>query len=333
MYPELYALATEALARLEGRPAHHGAPQFLASDGLHCLLRTDEGLKVVPPQALPQRLDLAHLLDHTLLQATAQAQGIELLCQEALAYGFASVCVNPTWVTRCSNRLVGSPIRVCTVIGFPLGGNTLTNKTREAEEALANGSQEIDFVMALGSAKVGDWASVGAEFKALRRITGSVCLKVILETCLLEEEEKLRACVLARDQGLDFVKTSTGFSSGGATLEDVSLMRQTVGTACGVKASGGIRTRERALQMLLAGATRLGVSASLQLVLPSPESAQWGPNSISSCSRRSSNSSRRSSVASRGIPRARSSSWLTKTVSRSLQPAMSAASMPPASRP
>ena len=274
MHSELYALATEVMKRLESRPAPRGAPQFLASDGVHCLVRTDVGLKVLSTQALPQRLDLAHLLDHTLLHATARPREIELLCQEALEYGFASVCVNPTWVTRCSERLVGSPVRVCTVIGFPLGANTLENKIRETEEALANGAQEIDFVMALGAAKAGDWTSVGAEFKALRRSTGPACLKVILETCLLEEGEKSRACRLARDEGLDFVKTSTGFSSGGATPEDVSLMRQTVGTASGVKASGGIRTRERALQMLLAGATRLGVSASLQLVLSPPESAQ-----------------------------------------------------------
>jgi len=266
MFPELNALATEVLKRLEGRPAPGRLPQFLASDGVWCLLRTQEGLQAIPREALPERLDLAHLLDHTLLRATAQPPEIDLLCQEALEHDFASVCVNPAWVARCADILAGSPVRVCTVVGFPLGANTRSIKAREAEDALAAGAQEIDMVMALGLVKAGQWEAVGAEFRELRRITGSACLKVILETCLLGDEEKRQACLLAREEGLDFVKTSTGFSTGGATPQDVSLMRQAVGSACGVKASGGVRNYDQAMQMLLAGATRLGVSASLALV-------------------------------------------------------------------
>lgn len=272
MSSNLHTLASEILKRLEGTLPPQDAPQFLASDGSRCLLRTKEGLQEVASAALPPRPDIAHLLDHTLLKATATGREIDQLCREALEHGFASVCVNPVWVKRCARFLEGSTVRVCTVVGFPLGANTLVTKEQEAEEALANGAGEIDFVMALGHAKAGEWAALESEFRGLRRVSGSACLKVILETCLLEDEEKRMACRLARQEGLDFVKTSTGFSAAGATPEDIALMRQSVGTACGVKASGGIRTHEAAMRMLLAGATRLGVSASLAMLSPDSES-------------------------------------------------------------
>ncbi|MBP1625826.1 MAG: deoC [Holophagaceae bacterium] len=272
MSSDLHALASEVLKRLEGSPLPGESPQFLVSDGRHCLLRTAKGLQEIHSSSLPPRLDLAHLLDHTLLKATASAPEIDQLCEEALEHGFASVCINPLWVKRCADFLKGSRVGVCTVVGFPLGANTLVTKRQETEESLMNGAREVDFVMSLGHAKVGAWKDLRTEFRELRRITGSACLKVILETCLLEEEEKRMACQLAREEGLDFVKTSTGFSTGGATAEDVALMRQTVSTACGVKASGGIRTYDSAIKMLQTGATRLGVSASLSLVNFPPES-------------------------------------------------------------
>ncbi|WP_005034516.1 deoxyribose-phosphate aldolase [Holophaga foetida] len=272
MSSNLCTLASEILKRMEGRPLPQGVPQFLACDGEQCLLRTGKGFQELPLADLPPRPDIAHLLDHTLLRATATEGEIDQLCREALEHGFASVCVNPVWVKRSASLLEGSAIGVCTVIGFPLGANTLSTKAREAEDALAQGAREIDFVMALGYAKSAEWRAVETEFRELRRVTGSACLKVILETCLLEDEEKRLACRLAREEGLDFVKTSTGFSTGGATPGDVMLLRQAVGTDCGVKASGGIRTHEAAMRMLLAGATRLGVSASLAMLSTCQES-------------------------------------------------------------
>ena len=262
----LHSLASEVLNRLEGRALPQDRPQFLACAGDLCLLRTREGLRELPRKTLPPRPDIAHLLDHTLLKPTATVGEIEQLCREALEHGFASVCVNPVWVEHCAGLLKDSGVRVCTVAGFPLGASTLATKVRETEEALAKGAREIDFVLSLGHVKAGDWAAVEAEFRTLRRVSGTACLKVILETCLLEDGEKHRACLLARETGLDFVKTSTGFSTAGATVEDVALMRRAVGSSCGVKASGGIRSREAAMHMLFAGATRLGVSASLSLI-------------------------------------------------------------------
>ena len=189
---------------------------------------------------------------------------MEALCAEALQYGFASVCVNPVWVPLASGLLKTSPVRTCTVVGFPLGAASTRAKAFEAETALREGAQEVDMVLALGPVKSGDWARVAGDLEALRAaVPPPAVLKVILETCLLTDEEKVQACVLALEAGLDFVKTSTGFSTGGATEADVALMRRTVGTGMGVKASGGIRTYEAALAMVLAGATRLGLSASV----------------------------------------------------------------------
>jgi deoxyribose-phosphate aldolase len=189
---------------------------------------------------------------------------VESLCGEALAYSFASVCVNPLWVPLAAALLKGSAVRTCTVVGFPLGASAFRAKVREAEIAQEEGAQEVDMVLAIGSAKAGDWDAVRLDFEAMKAaVPAPGVLKVILETCLLDDGEKARACQLARDAGLDFVKTSTGFSTGGATEEDVALMRREVGPRVGVKASGGIRTYEVALQMVRAGATRLGLSASV----------------------------------------------------------------------
>lgn len=203
-------------------------------------------------------------MDHTLLKPEASAAQIETLCREALAYGFASVCVNPVWVPLASSLLARSSVRTCTVVGFPLGATASRAKAFEAGAALEAGAREVDMVLALGPLKSGDWAAVEADLRDVRAaVPAPAVLKVILETCLLTEAEKVRACTLALEAGLDFVKTSTGFSTGGATVEDISLMRQAVGTAMGVKASGGIRSYETALAMVRAGATRLGLSASV----------------------------------------------------------------------
>jgi len=272
--------AREILKRLEGRPLPApGAPaQLLAWAGGVALVRGEKGLEEweLPDPAKAPVFDLSALIDHTLLKAEARRDHVDRLCEEALEYGFASVCVNPAWVRRAAAHLKGSPVRVCTVVGFPLGATTASQKAHEATTALAEGAQEVDMVLPLGHALEGDWAAVEAELTQVRKAvpaSGSV-LKVILETCLLDEAQKVRACHAALSAGVNFVKTSTGFSSGGATVADVALMRATVGSACGVKASGGIRTYAEALSMVRAGATRLGLSASVAV-------AQGGQTSTS----------------------------------------------------
>lgn len=262
----LHATASEVLARIEGNRLPGGRPQLLAARDGKALLRTPEGLAAFPAAELSMPLDLAPLIDHTLLKPQAWAGEVDQLCDEAQAHGFASVCVNPLWVPRAARRLQGSVVRVCTVVGFPLGATTRRSKAEEAREAMAGGAREIDMVLALGLAKSGDWEGVRQDCRAVREATSGAVLKVILETCLLTDEEKVEACRVAAEEGLDFVKTSTGFSSGGATEADVALMRETVGSRCGVKASGGIRDYTGALRMVLAGATRLGLSSSLAVV-------------------------------------------------------------------
>ncbi len=247
-----------------------GVAQLLGCLQGHGLIRDDSGLHHRPFEhiALPHGpWDLSPLIDHTLLKADATGAQVEVLCAEALQHGFASVCVNPLWVPLASGLLQGSRIRTCTVVGFPLGASALAAKAREAETALREGAQEIDMVLAIGAAKASDWATVRRDFTALRAaVPAPWVLKVILETCLLSDAEKFSVCELALEAGLDFVKTSTGFSTGGATEADVALLRRTVGTSLGVKASGGIRTYEVALAMVQAGATRLGLSASVAVV-------------------------------------------------------------------
>lgn len=262
----LLDLTAEVRTRLLDRPVGPRA-QLLGCDEGWCLLRDAQGIhhRSVSECRMPAGpWDLAPLIDHTLLKAEATGAQVETICAEALRFGFASVCVNPIWVPVAAASLRGSAVRVCTVVGFPLGAAATRSKAFEAETALRDGAHEVDMVLALGPVKSGQWDRVAADFQALRAaVPAPATLKVILETCLLTDEEKIRACELAREAELDFVKTSTGFSSGGATEADVALMRRTVGTAMGVKASGGIRTYEAALAMVLAGATRLGLSASV----------------------------------------------------------------------
>jgi len=211
---------------------------------------------------------IAGLIDHTLLRADATYQQIDTLCQEALQYGFAAVCVQPVHVRRCVEALRGSSVKVCTVAGFPLGATLTSVKAFEAREAIASGATEIDMVIHIGALKSNDLAYVQDDIAAVVSIChqhGALC-KVILETCLLSDMEKVNACRLAQAAGADFVKTSTGFSSGGATVEDVRLMRQTVGPAMGVKAAGGIRDLAAVRAMIDAGANRIGASASVKIM-------------------------------------------------------------------
>jgi len=269
MIDPLLDLTAEIRARVPALPGP-GITQLLGCTGGFGLFRDAKGLhhrsftQIAPTEG---PWDLSPLIDHTLLKADATGAQVEILCAEALAHGFASVCVNPLWVSLAASLLKGSPVRTCTVVGFPLGASATRAKAFEAEVALADGAQEVDMVLAIGAAKAGDWVAVRRDFEALRSVVPTpTVLKVILETCLLDAAEKVRACELAAEAELDFVKTSTGFSTGGATEADVALMRQTVGSGLGVKASGGIRTYPVALQMVRAGATRLGLSASVAVV-------------------------------------------------------------------
>ncbi|MFN3966211.1 MAG: deoxyribose-phosphate aldolase [Endomicrobiia bacterium] len=206
------------------------------------------------------------MIDHTLLKANATQEEIGKLCEEAKKYGFASVCVNPAYVSLCSQLLKATAIKVCTVVGFPLGATTPTVKAIEARDAIANGADEIDMVINIGALKSGNYQLVLDDIKAVRDATRGKILKVILETAYLTKEEKIKACLLAKEAGADFVKTSTGFGPSGATVEDIILMRETVGKTMGIKASGGIRTAEDAEKMIKAGATRIGASASVAIV-------------------------------------------------------------------
>ena len=209
---------------------------------------------------------VAGMIDHTLLKAAATQEEIGKLCSEASKYCFASVCVNPSYVALCAKLLKGSGVKVCTVIGFPLGSTTPTVKAIEARDAIANGADEIDMVINVGALKSGNDTLALDDICAVRDATRGKILKVILETSYLTKEEKVRACLLSKRAGADFVKTSTGFGPGGATVEDVALMRATVGAEMGVKASGGIKDTATAQAMLQAGATRLGTSASISIV-------------------------------------------------------------------
>ena len=210
--------------------------------------------------------DLARMIDHTLLKPDASRSEIERLCDEAREHGFFTVCVNPAWAPLCRERLAGAPVRICTVVGFPLGASRSLAKAFETRDAVAAGADEIDMVLAVGLLKSGDLKGVLEDLRAVRAAAEGRVLKVILETALLTRDEKVTACLLAKEAAADFVKTSTGFASGGATVEDVQLLRRTVGTALGVKASGGIRTAEQARALVAAGASRLGASASIALV-------------------------------------------------------------------
>lgn len=213
-------------------------------------------------------LDLARYIDHTLLSADATAEDIDRLCAEAERHHFASVCINPTWVRRAAESLRGTGVPVCTVIGFPLGATTTEVKAMEARKALRDGAKEIDMVLNVGALKSGDYELVYNDIAKVvdaAHETRAIC-KVILETALLSDEEKVVAAAMAKRAKADFVKTSTGFGPGGATVYDVALMRETVGPEMGVKASGGVRTAHEAEDMIAAGATRIGASAGVQII-------------------------------------------------------------------
>lgn len=211
--------------------------------------------------------NIAKYIDHTLLKADAKKEQIETLCQEAKEYNFASVCVNPTWVGLASEMLKGTGVDVCTVIGFPLGANTPETKAFETKNAIENGATEVDMVINIGALKSGNTELVEKDIRAVvEAAKGKALTKVIIETSLLTEEEKVTACELSVKAGADFVKTSTGFSTGGATVEDISLMRKVVGPEIGVKASGGVRNAEDANNMIEAGATRIGASSGIAIV-------------------------------------------------------------------
>jgi deoxyribose-phosphate aldolase len=212
--------------------------------------------------------DVAVLIDHTLLKADATRNDIERICGEALQYRFAAVCVNSVFVQPVSEMLRNSPVKTCVVAGFPLGANLPAVKLDEARVALEQGAQEIDMVIHIGALKAGDDAAVRSEIESLSRLVHErrAILKVIIETALLSEEEKVRACRAAQETGADFVKTSTGFSTSGATVADVTLMRREVGREMGVKASGGIRTLDDLLKMVDAGATRIGTSNGVHIM-------------------------------------------------------------------
>jgi deoxyribose-phosphate aldolase len=211
--------------------------------------------------------DWASLIDHTLLKPEASEADIKKLCDEAAQFGFASVCVNPGWVKRASEFLKGSGVPVCTVIGFPLGATLSDVKAYEARRSIFNGAREVDMVINIGALKSGDICAVEDDIRAVAEAAheNGVLCKVIIETALLTDPEKITACLAAKNAGADFVKTSTGFSKGGATVEDIALMRRTVGSALGVKASGGVRGIDDARAMFEAGATRIGASVGVKI--------------------------------------------------------------------
>lgn len=206
------------------------------------------------------------LIDHTLLKANASKNDITKLCDEAMQYDFASVCVNPVWVSYCAEYLKESDVRVCTVIGFPLGASTSKVKAYEAKMAIEEGADEVDMVINIGALKAGDMDTVYQDIQAVVDASQGHCVKVIIETCLLTDEEKVLACQQAMKAKATFVKTSTGFSTGGATVHDVALMKQTVGDHCEVKASGGVKTFEDMEAMVNAGASRIGTSSGISLM-------------------------------------------------------------------
>lgn len=211
-------------------------------------------------------MEINKYIDHTLLKADSVQSQIDQLLSEAKEYDFASVCINPSWVKYCANELEDSDVKVCTVVGFPLGATTAETKAFETKNAIENGADEIDMVLNIGRMKQGDYQAVEDDIRAVVEASGDKLVKVIIEACLLTDEEKIKACQLSVAAGADFVKTSTGFSTGGATIEDVKLMRETVGPEVGVKAAGGARSLADAQAFIDAGATRIGTSAGVKIV-------------------------------------------------------------------
>ena len=209
---------------------------------------------------------IASMIDHTLLKPEATPAQVEKLCAEAAEYHFASVCVNPVYIPLAARLLKDTGVKVCCVVGFPLGAIAPEQKAAEAASCAAMGAEELDMVIHVGAAKAGDWALVQRDIEGVVKAAAGRTVKVIIETCLLTDEEKVKACEAAKAAGAHFVKTSTGFSTGGATTHDIALMRKTVGPEMGVKASGGIRDYETAMAMIEAGANRIGASAGIAIV-------------------------------------------------------------------
>ena len=276
----LIALAEEEQRR--GNPGGDACTQECGSGYCvrHCGDRVDlivqagadrlaAGLGVTPAKA-----SLAGMIDHTLLKPEATPDQIAQLCYEARKYGFAAVCINPTHVELAAQLLRGSSVAVCTVVGFPLGATPPEVKAYEAQVALDHGATEIDMVINIGALKARDYEMVARDIRAVVRVcqarTAPALVKVIIEAVLLTEEEKIAACLLAKESGANYVKTSTGFAAGGATVADVQLMRRTVGPGMGVKAAGGVRTRDEAEAMVQAGATRIGASAGVKITQAEP---------------------------------------------------------------
>ena len=232
----------------------------------------EQGLSLAVPMVFEQTYDpkdeisLGSMIDHTLLKPEAGRDQVRILCQEALEFQFASVCINPRFVSLAARELRGSSVKVCTVIGFPLGATTTLMKVLETRDAIADGADEIDMVLPVGSLKERNYADVYNDIASVVEAAGGRIVKVIMETSLLTKEEIVRASLLSKMAGAHFVKTSTGFGGGGATVEDIALMRRVVGPEMGVKASGGVRDRATALAMVEAGATRIGTSSGVAIV-------------------------------------------------------------------
>ena len=268
-----------AMAEQDERAIHPEAFQckFECADQLCVKMCMDKTGNVVSAGAerltstlgiIPGDVNIANMIDHTLLKPDATQQEIAQLCFEARKHGFASVCVNPTWVDLCAQLLKGSNVKVCTVIGFPLGATSSETKAFETKTAIEHGATEIDMVINIGALKARDLELVAKDIRGVVNAAHShgIIVKVILETALLTDEEKTIASLLSKEAEADFVKTSTGFAGGGATVHDVELMRKTVGPEMGVKASGGVRTFEDAENMIKAGATRIGASAGVKII-------------------------------------------------------------------
>ncbi|HEM4017198.1 TPA: deoxyribose-phosphate aldolase [Streptococcus suis] len=211
-------------------------------------------------------MKLNKYIDHTILKPETTQEQVEKILAEAKEYDFASVCINPTWVALAAESLKDSDVKVCTVIGFPLGANTPAVKAFETKDAISNGADEIDMVINIGALKTGNYDLVLEDIKAVVAASGDKLVKVIIEACLLTDDEKVKACQLSQEAGADYVKTSTGFSTGGATVADVALMRKTVGPDMGVKASGGARSYEDAIAFIEAGASRIGASSGVAIM-------------------------------------------------------------------
>lgn len=211
-------------------------------------------------------MKLNKYIDHTILKPETTQEQVEKILAEAKEYDFASVCVNPTWVALAAESLKDSDVKVCTVIGFPLGANTPAVKAFETKDAISNGADEIDLVINIGALKTGNYDLVLEDIKAVVAASGDKLVKVIIEACLLTDDEKVKTCQLSQEAGADYVKTSTGFSTGGATVADVALMRKTVGPDMGVKASGGARSYEDAIAFIEAGASRIGASSGVAIM-------------------------------------------------------------------